>query len=92
MGPVQKNQPSSTAATPLASDEALGTVFDHRQAMARSDCVDRVEIRRLAVEAHMDDGPCARCDRRFHQAGIQLLGGWVDVHIHLQCAQPCNFF
>ena len=66
----------------IGGAEALGGVFDHRQAVAGGDGVDGVQVRRLAVEADGQDGLGAGAELGLDEAGVDVAGLGFDVDEH----------
>lgn len=65
----------------VAAAQALGRVFDDRQAVLGGDGVDGVHVGALAIQGHGDDGAGPGGDGGFQLGRIQGIGARIDVDI-----------
>jgi len=84
---------AEAAGTPLVMGgaEALGAVFDHRQAVSLGDGVDGGHVSALAVEADRHDGLDVGADSLFQQGGVEVEGARIDVHIDRSCPHQGDY-
>jgi hypothetical protein len=74
----------------MASHEALGAFIDHGQFMKGSNRNNCREICRLAVQTDRHDRLISRGDSSLKLAGVQVLGGWIDLDVHRNYPQKGN--
>jgi len=76
----------------LGTAEALGAVFNHRQAMPIGNRIDRRKISRLPVQAHRNNRLGARADRLLELGWIEVVAGRIDIHVHRRGAKKGDRF
>ena len=72
--------------------KALGSVFNHRDAVPGGYGVDGVHVGALTVKADRDDGFGTRGNGSFELGRVEVVGAWVNVDIHRLGTQQGDCF
>jgi len=83
---------AATPTPPLGRAEALRAVLDHRQFVLCRNRIDSVVIGHLTEQTDGQDGLGPRCDGRFDEVDIDVIGLGLDVDKDRLCADQADDF